>query len=129
VRRALLLAIVVGLAGCGGGARQTRTQPPPPKLPRALAQSWSTQADAVASALAAGDGCTALHDAEQLRAEVAQTTRQIPARFRAPLTAAVGDLPGRITCTPPAPVTTQESHDNGKGKDHGKHRGKEGDQG
>jgi hypothetical protein len=129
VRRALLLSVALVLAGCGGGTRQTRTQPPPPRLPRALAQSWSTQADAVASALAGGDGCTALHDAEQLRAEVAQAAQQIPTRFRAQLTAAVGDLPGRIACNPPSTPTPPEPHDKGNGKDHGKHKGQEGDQG
>jgi hypothetical protein len=95
-------------------------------LPRALAQAWSTQADSVASALAADDGCTALRDAEQLRTEVAQALQQVPARLRAQLTAAVGELPGRITCNPAPPPAP---HDNGKGKGHGKHKGEEGDQG
>jgi len=127
VRRALPLALVLALAGCGGGARQTRTQPPPPKLPRALAASWSTQADKVASALAAGDGCTALHDAEQLRTEVGQSIDRVAPHYRAALTAAVADLPSRITCNPPVPPPA--SHDNGHGKDHGKHKGQEGGEG
>jgi hypothetical protein len=128
VRRTLPIAVALVLAGCGGEARQTRTQPPPPKLPRALAHSWSTQADMVASALAAGDGCTALHDAEQLRTEVGRSIGRVAARYRAALTAAVADLPSRITCNPPAPPPA--AHDNGTGKDHhGKHKGREGHEG
>ena len=54
MRRALPLLVVIALAGCGGVARRAAA-PQQPKLPRVLAQSWKQHADAVASALAAGD--------------------------------------------------------------------------
>jgi len=127
VRRALPLAVALVLAGCGGNARQTRTQPPPPKLPRSLAHSWSTQAGMVASALAAGDGCTALRDAEQLRTEVGRSLPRVPARYRSSLAAAVESLPGRITCNPPAPAPAPAPKGHGKHEDHGKHKGRGGE--
>jgi len=106
---------VLALAGCGGTAAK-RTAPPAPRLPRALAQAWAQQADAVAAALAAGDGCTAQQVAGILRAEIVQAVnaRQIPSALQEQLVGAVNDLPDRIACIPAA----------GPGKDkhgHGKH--------
>jgi hypothetical protein len=115
----VLLVLVV--AGCGGSHDATAPKTPP-KLPRALAQSWAQQADDVAVAIDAGDGCTALQRAETLRTQVvgAVNARRVPRRYLEPLVSTVNDLAGRITCTPPAPVVTKK-HDNGKHGKHGKH--------
>jgi hypothetical protein len=118
--------IALLLAGCGGS---TYTPPPvakPPRIPPVLAHAWAAQADAVAQALSAGDGCTAVQHANELRDAVAAGEAQVPRRLRATLLAAVDTLPERITCNPPAP---QPPHDHGKHKDqhkdqhkdHGKH--------
>jgi len=122
--RALALAAVLALAAAGCGGR-TNTAAPPPKLPRVLAQAWAQQADAIAAALAAGDGCTAEAQAAELRAEVVQATndRRIAQRLATPLVGAVNNLPVRIACapTPPQPPTNGPGHDH-KDK-HGKHGG------
>jgi hypothetical protein len=112
------LLAVLALAGCGGTARQAAPLRQP-KLPRVLAQSWKQQADSVASALAAGDGCTAQRLSTALRASViaAVNARRVPRRFLDPLTSGVNELASQITCTPPpAPVPSKHGH---KGK-HGK---------
>jgi hypothetical protein len=118
VRRALAFLAVLVLAGCGGTARHA-TPPQQPKLPRVLAQSWKQQADSVASALAAGDGCTAQRLSTALRNSViaAVNARRVPRRFLDPLTSGVNELASQITCTPPpAPKPAKHGH---KGK-HGK---------
>ena len=123
MRRALALFVVLALAGCGGTARHAA--PPQPKLPRDLAQPWKQQADSVAAALAAGDGCGAQRLATALRASViaAVNARRVPQRFLDPLTSGVNELASQITCTPP-PAPTPPGHGHKKGK-HGK--GDEGD--
>jgi hypothetical protein len=95
-------------AGCGGGGH---SQPPQPRLPRALAAAWSREAAAIASALAAGDSCGAERQATRLRAQViaAVNARRVPAALLEPLTSAVNSLPERITCTPPAPAPAAPS--------------------
>jgi hypothetical protein len=101
MKRLALLGVVV-LAGCGS----TQTpKPVQPHLARALAQPWRAQADAVAAALAAGDGCLARERANALQTSViaAVNDRRVPQRFQEPLVSAVNDLAGRITCVPPAP--------------------------
>jgi hypothetical protein len=120
--------VVLVLAGCGSAAHQ-RSAPPPPKLPHALAQSWVKQADTVAAALAAGDGCAAQAAATRLRHEViaAVNAGRIPQRLLEPLSSGVNDLASRITCTPPPPVTVEgPGNGHGKAKGHEKHGGGEG---
>ena len=95
------------------------------KLPRVLAQSWKQQADSVAAALAARDGCAAQRLATALRTSViaAVNARRVPQRFLDPLTSGVNELASQITCTPPtAPAPPGHGHKKGK---HGK--GDEGD--
>jgi hypothetical protein len=134
MRRLALLGAAFLLAGCGSAATsQTRTVRP--HLPRALAHEWARQADAVAAALASGDGCLAQQRATALRAAVLEAEQRVGARFREPLTSAVNDLVDRIVCTPPAappapaapapPAPAQHGHGKAKGhhEGHGKHKG------
>jgi hypothetical protein len=122
-------------AGCGGG--RAPKPAPPPHLPRALAQTWSREAQAVAAALDAGDACTARQRSQQLQREViaAVNAERVPARLLEPLTSAVNALPERIVCTPtpaptPAPPGKPEGHEHGHGHDHGKKHGHDkGDEG
>jgi len=120
VRRALALLAVVALAGCGDGTPR-RAAPRPPKLPRALAQSWQQQAGAVASALAAGDGCGAQRLATSLQASVvaAVNGRKVPRRFLEPLTSGVNALVSEITCAPPPAEPPKHGHKEKHDKGHG----------
>jgi hypothetical protein len=129
VRGSLLALCLFVLAGCGGGG-QTTERRPPPRLPHALAQSWAQQADAVAAALEAGDGCTALERAVALRTQVVTATNahRVPRRYLEQLLGTANDLAGRIHCTPPAPppVVVVTTHGHGHAKHakppkHGKH--------
>src|SRR5262249_17972111 len=92
VSRAAALAFGVCLlaAGCGGRAVSS----PPPGLPRPLAHGLAGASDSVASALAAGDGCTALHRATALQRTViaAVNARRVPPAFQEPLLGAVNSL-------------------------------------
>jgi hypothetical protein len=135
VRAAALtvVALALMLAGCGGSPRRA-APPAPPHIPRALAHSLAAQASAVAQSLAAGDGCGAQEHANQLRGDVvlAVSEHRIPVRYRQTLTAAVDDLPDRITCNPapPAPAFTppapRHDHGPGFGFPHGHHHGRGG---
>ena len=119
MKRLAALAVLAALAaaGCGGAAKHAPPKPPP-RLPRTLAQTWAQQADDVAAALAAGDGCTAQQLAGTLQAEVAQAVDQhaIPHAFQEQLVATVDELPGRITCSPaPAPPDKHPKHEHKHG--------------
>ncbi len=124
MRAAAIALVALALAGCGGSPRRAAPQAPP-HIPRALARSLAAQASAVAQSLAAGDGCGAQVQANQLRGEVVLlvSEHRIPMRYRGTLTAAVADLPDRITCNPappPAPAPPRP-HDHGHGFDPGHH--------
>lgn len=114
MRRLALLVGVAALAGCGGAAEHVK--PKQPRLPRDLAQSWAQQSDAVAAALAAGDGCSARTLAAALQSHfiAAVNERRVPARLQEPLGSALNDLQGRITCAPPQPVVVERGKDRGK---------------
>jgi hypothetical protein len=123
--KALAVVAMLLLAGCGGAHRAT---PRLPRLPHALASAWRAQADGVASALAAGDGCLAHQRAVDLRTSVidAVNTRRLKPRFQETLLGAVNDLASRITCVPPpAPAPTHPPRPHGppheKHEKHGKH--------
>ena len=101
MKRAIALAAAVTLlAGCGSH----RAQPPPePKLPRALAHSWSREAKAVAAALGADRACLARQRAERLLGDVvaAINAGRVPHALLEQLTSLVNALPAQIACTPP----------------------------
>jgi hypothetical protein len=134
-RLALVLAVGLVVAGCGGSAK--RAAPRQPHLPRAVATELRSRADSVAAALAAGDGCTAQARARALQAafRTAVNGRRVPPRFQESLSSAVNDLAARITCVPPpapapAPVDAKPHghghapgprHGHGHGHGHGKH--------
>ena len=97
-RAVALVAVAALLAGCGGSHH---SQPPPePKLPRALAQSWSRGANAVASALEANKACLAQQRAERLLGDVvaAINAKRVPHALLEQLTSLVNALPAQITC-------------------------------
>jgi hypothetical protein len=100
------LLAVAALAGCGGAAKHPAAARPP-RIPRALAQSWARQANAVAQEIAAGNTCTARTDATTLAAAVTASAGRVPVRLRARLKPIVTALPGRIVCNP-APATPVE---------------------
>ena len=112
-----------------GAGRRSSTAPRQPTIPHALAQSLRAQADGVAAALAAGDGCTAQQRAVTLRTAVitAVNERRLPARFQETLVGAVNDLASRITCVPPParpappPAHGHEHKKHGEHGEHGKH--------
>jgi uncharacterized lipoprotein YmbA len=108
------------LAGCGGAHR---TEPRIPKLPHALASAWRAQANGVAAALDAGDGCLAQQRAVALRASVidAVNARRLRPRFQETLVGAVNDLASRIACVPPPPAPPAPHQGHGHADDHPEH--------
>ncbi|HET7566803.1 MAG TPA: hypothetical protein VFJ91_02350 [Gaiellaceae bacterium] len=144
--RTLLLAAgaaALALAGCGGGGPRTSSTTTP-RLPHSLAQTWAQQADAIAAAAAAGDGCSAQRLASALRDDVIGAEGRIPARLRTTLVSSVNDLADRIACTPPVQTVTAPpaqpedhpkpgpkpkppGHDRGPGHGHGHGHGHGGD--
>lgn len=114
---------VVGLlllAGCGGAHEVT---PRLPRLPHALALAWRAQADGVASALAAGDGCLAQQRAVALRRSVidAVNTRRLQPRFQETLLGSVNHLVSRIACVPPPPPAPRSPAPPAPHSGHGHH--------
>jgi len=123
--------VALTAAGCGGGAKHIAA-PATPKLPRALAQAWAQQADEIAAALAAGDGCTAVTRAVALRTQVVQAVndRRVARRFLGPLVGTVNDIPDRIACNPPAaPAPAGTTHGHERWHTHGHKHGGHGDGG
>ncbi|MGI8421087.1 MAG: hypothetical protein ACR2MU_02315 [Gaiellaceae bacterium] len=126
-------AALVLLAGCGSKSAAPRTA----RLPASLARQLAAESDAVASALDAGSGCSALTRARQLQSDTiaAINARRVPASLAEPLQGASNELVARIVCTPPVPAatpapaatSTERSNGNGHGKQHkgeGKHKDK-----
>jgi hypothetical protein len=117
-RNALLTASsVLVLAGCGG-EHKAAPQPPPPRIPAAVASRLAGEADRVA-ALTPGT-CEARDAAARLRREVIASIGRIPARYQEPLTSAANTLAERLaTCVESKP---NKEHEGGNG--HGQHREK-----
>jgi hypothetical protein len=136
--RALLLPLVVALAGCGGAGKAS-TPPERPALGAAVAERLASRSDAVAARLAAGDVCGAAHEADALRAQAvaAVAAGEVPPSFRAGLLTTARGLVDAVNCPPPPaaqPAATDgEAGDRGqpgtrkakgKGKAKGKHKGR-----
>ena len=120
----LSLLVLLALVAAGCGAAKHAAAPLAPRLPRALAQSWARQADAIAASIDAGNGCTAQSQATALRVQIVQAinAHKVARGYLEPLTATVNELPSRISCTPP-PVVTVPSHGKSHGKSHGNGQG------
>ena len=99
LRGLALLAVVA--TGCGGASPERAASR---GVPRALAQAWAGQANAIATAAAAGNDCRARRLAASLRADVRSSAHSLPLRLRSPLLTDVTSLADRISCTP---VTTE----------------------
>jgi hypothetical protein len=112
VRRAVaLVALSAALAGCGS----RHTEPAPePKLPRALAHSWSREASSVAAELSAGRACPARQQAERLLGDVvaAINAGRVPHALLEHLTSLVNALPAQIVCTAPKGSAGQSAEAN-----------------
>lgn len=139
MRRFLILAAAaVATAGCGSSSHRDAA-PATPKLPRVLAQRLASESDAVAAAVARGDGCGAKQAAAQLRADANASIGRIPAAYRESLSSGVNTVVAQV---PPckrapavtAPAETSAKHDKERAKhgnekkrrkdhEHGKHEG------
>lgn len=108
------------LSACGGAAK--RAAPPSPTFPRMLAATLAARSDAVAAALAEGDGCRARSTAQQLQRETiaAINAGRIAASLQEELSSAVNDLAARVTCVPPPAAPSGEQRPKHKGKRHAK---------
>ncbi len=113
------LAAALCLNACGGSKHSV---PPPPTFSHSLGSSLAAQTDAVASALAAGESCSALALARQLqqRTNEAITEGRVAAGLQAQLSSAVNELVTRVQCVPSAQAEPRH--------DHGKHKGQHKDQ-
>jgi len=101
------------LAGCGG---HTAAPPPkPPRIPAAVAQELSADADAVAGL----SGCSAHDAATKFQTDTIKAISHVPARYREQLMSAANELAARVPACPPPP---QKHEDHGRGHDHGKHK-------
>lgn len=113
------------LSACGGAA--DRAAPPPPTFPRVLGATLAARSDAVAAALAEGDGCRARATAQQLQRETiaAINAGRIAAPLQEELSSAVNDLAARVTCVPPPAAPSGDQRPIHKGKRHEKQHGKD----
>jgi hypothetical protein len=128
---ALSVVVVLLAAGCGGGKGTATTTAATPRIPAAVATDLRQRAEAVASALDAGDECAAQARARALVQAVASAVnrKQIPRPLLEPLTSSANDLAARITCTPlppPAPSAEPKPHEHRPKHEHKPHRKKKG---
>jgi hypothetical protein len=117
-------ACVATVAGCGGGERERRAEPP--KIPSAVANELAERSEAVAEKVEAGDVCGAAHEADALedRVEALIAEGEIPARYRDELHSEAIWLRDRVNCPEPAPPPVEEEkEEDDKGDDKGKGKG------
>jgi hypothetical protein len=115
-----LAAAVLAASACGS---QSRVGARTPRLPTSVATELAARSDALAAALARGDGCAAttqVHGLER-QARTAVVSGLVPVAYRAPLTAAVTRLARRVPgCepAPPPPPSADEQAKAPKNDDH-----------
>lgn len=111
------LALVLALAGCGGGTpRQTDSS----AIPHSVANRLAAQSEAIVAAWDAGDTCGAATKADDLKdaAEKAIAAGEIPAAYQDDLESAVVNLQNTANC-----VQDHGGEDDDHGKDKGKGKG------
>jgi len=119
MRRLVLLAAVLALAGCGGGSEAT---PSEPAIPAPIAEDLAAQSEELADLLAEVRTCDAAHAADALNDSVERAAGQIPDALEAELSAVVAELVDTVNC--PQPEEEEEDDENGPGKGKGKGKGK-----
>src|SRR5207244_6624474 len=104
VRPTLTVTLAVAVLAASACGSQSRVGTP--RLPTSVATELAARSDALATALARGDGCAATTQARGLeqQARTAVASGLVPVAYRAPLTAAVTRLAHRVpACVPPPP--------------------------
>jgi len=102
-----LVGLVVGLAGCGGGASTGGEA----RIPARVAADLAARSEMVAALVDAGDSCAARDEARALASAVrrAVVARALPPVLAGELVPAVAGLIDGIACEPaasPAPTVT-----------------------
>ena len=112
------LALVLGLAGCGGATPQTESS----AIPRSAANKLAAQSESIAAAWEAGDICGAAQKADDLMHAVddAIASGEIPAAYQDELEAAAVNLQNTANCTEEA-GEDEHGKDKDKAKGHDKH--------
>ena len=110
--RATLLAaaaVAAALAGCGDDEETA----PPPQLPRQVSAALAAESESIAQSLEAGDECSALRQAQALRAHVgdAVSSGEVPPRLAVEMSEAAQSLADGIECepAPPEPAEPQQT--------------------
>lgn len=116
-------ALSLLLTGCGGDQQNVAT---------AVADDLAIRADAVAEALAQGDGCLALERTSQLQSATAgaRDAGEVPDDVAAEILAATRRITDATACEPPAREQDDEDHDaedEDRGRDDDEHEHEDGD--
>jgi hypothetical protein len=103
---ALVLALALTVAGCGGSTR-TATTGTAPRIPHALGTSLAARADRIAVELRNENGCAAAADAARLSAALDQAAASgaMPRRLQDPALTAIGQIQSKIVCRPATTAT------------------------
>jgi hypothetical protein len=111
------LALILALAGCGGG---TTREPEPSAIPSSLANRLAAQSESIAAAWEAQDSCGAAKQADDLKHAVDEAIAkgEIPAAYQDDLAAAAENLQNSANCDSEEPAP-DEGEDHGKDKDKG----------
>jgi len=120
LRRGLVLAGLALAAGaCGSGGGEQQEAPPSPALAAPVAERLAGKSDEIATALDAGDVCTAAVRADELQEETVSAINagEVPPAFQESLSARVNELVNEVNCPPPV---EEEDDDEGRGKKKGK---------
>jgi hypothetical protein len=114
----------LALAGCGGGAEQTSSEP---VIPAPVADDLASQSEEVADLLAEVRTCDAAHAADALSDSVERAAGRIPNALETELRAVVAELVDNVNCPQPEEEEDEENG-NGKGKGKGQDKDDDGDE-